>query len=263
MKRWHIVVISCVLAVGILAAGGSFFYRYYIVPRYLEPVVEKVSTYLKDDDVLDELYNEAERLHDDGVIEDETYSEFINAYRRHSQNNEEAARAILERAGEEANNGNEPVPDSSVTTRYASSRVGVEIIQTNDGEKSGKADTSYSSERTSDRIRSEDVVEAERIVEEANATESPEASNSEGAAPEEGSGIDEQVETAYDILRENMSSDDYSAYASIMGKLDIDTLLSYASDKEGLKEYMHSVLSDEEYSNIVNLGYKYAYLFME
>ena len=55
MKRWHIVVISCVLAVGILAAGGSFFYRYYIVPRYLEPVVEKVSTYLKDDDVLDEL----------------------------------------------------------------------------------------------------------------------------------------------------------------------------------------------------------------
>lgn len=258
MKRWHIIVISCVLAVGVLAAGGSFFYKYYIVPKYLEPVVEKVSTYLKDDDVLSELYDEAERLHDEGVIEDETYSDFINAYRKHSQNNEEAAKEILERAGEADDEADEKAADSSVTARYASSRVGVEIIQTNDGSEKGKADTSYSSERTSDRIKSEDVVEAERIVEEANATPTPETE-----ITDEGSEFDEQVETAYDILRENMSSDEYSAFASIMGKLDFDTLLSYASDKEGLKAYMHSVLSDDEYSNIVNLGYKYAYLFME
>ena len=255
MKKWHIIVISCVLAVGVLVAGGTFFYKYYIVPNYLKPVVEKVSTYLKDDDVLDELYEEAERLHDDGVIEDETYNDFIRAYRRHSMNNEDAAREILDRAGERAEETEEEGSDTTVTARYASSRVGVEIIQSNDGSEGGKANIKYSDERTSDRIRSEDVVEAERIVEEATATDAPQ---------DTGSGeLDDTVEDAYTILKENMSSDEYSAFASIMAKLDIDTLVSYANDKEALKAYMHSCLTDSEYNNIVNLGYKYAYLFME
>ena len=261
MKKWHIVVISCILGVGILIAGGSFFYKYYIVPKYLEPVVEKVSTYLQDDDVLNELYDEAERLHEDGVIEDDTYSEFIKAYRRHSRNNEDTAREILESADEEDGVSDEDETDSSVTARYASSRVGVEMIQTNDGEGRGKADISYSKERTSDRIRSEDVVEAEKIIEEANATPSPEIGADENE--DQGEESADTVNDAIKILRDNMSAEEFASFTSIMGKLDFDTLMSYSNDKEELKAYMHSVLTDDEYSNIVNLGYKYAYLFIK
>lgn len=252
MKRWHIVVIVSVLAAAALAAGGTFFYRYYIVPKYLAPAVEKVSSYLKDEDVLEELYDQAERLHEDGVIEDDTYSNFIRAYRKRMNNNEEAAREILESAGESADD--EEIADSSVTTRYASNRVGVEIIQTNEG-GGGKSKTSYSSERTSDRIKAEDVVEAERVIEEANATPEP--------AGEDDGGTVDTIDEAYNTLRENMTSEEFSAFVSIMGKLDVDTLIANASDKEDLKAYMHEQLTDGEYNRIVDLGYKYAYLFME
>ncbi len=251
MKRWQVVVVISVLAVAAVVAGGTFFYRYYIVPKYLAPAVEKVSSYLQDDDVLAELYDQAERLHEDGVIEDETYSNFIRAYRKRLNNNEEAAKEILKSAGESIEE--EESADSSVTTRYASNKVGVEIIQTNEG-GGGKSKTSYSSERTSDRIKAEDIVEAEKVIEEANATPAPEEETEETV---------DTVDEAYNKLRETMTSDEFSAFVSIMSKLDIDTLIENASNEEDLKAYMHSQLTDEEYRRIVDLGYKYAYLFME
>lgn len=251
MKKWKIIVISVLAVAAVLAVGGSLFYNYYIVPKYINPVVDRVSTYLKDDKVLEELYDEAERLHEDGVIEDDTYSDFIRAYKKHESNNEESAKEILEAADEE-NFEEEENADSSVTARYASNKVGVEIIKTNDGSNTGKSNMTYSSERTSDRVKAEDVVEAEKVLD-----------NTEEPVVDENDSIDEQVESGYEILKKNMSSDEYSAFVSIMRKLDIDTLMKYASDKEQLKAYMHSCLTDEEYSNIVNLGYKYAYLFMQ
>ena len=256
MKKWQIVVIISVLAAALIALGGVLFYKYYIVPKYLAPAVEKVSSYLEDEDVIDELYDQAERLHDDGVIEDDIYSEFIRAYKKRKNSSEEAARKILEAAGEDSE-ATETPGDSSVTARYASNRVGVEIIQSETGGEEGKSKSSYSSERTSDRIKAEDVVEAERVIEEANATPGPEAED-------EGDEMEDAVSDAYDTLRKNMTGDEFSSFVSIMSKLDVDTLIDTAgSDIEELKDYMHSCLSDDEYSTIVNLGYKYAYLFME
>ena len=54
MKKWQIIIISVVCAVAALIIGGVSFYRYYIVPKYLEPVVNKVSEYLSDDEVLED-----------------------------------------------------------------------------------------------------------------------------------------------------------------------------------------------------------------
>ena len=251
MKKWKVIVISVAAVAAVLAVGGSLFYNYYIVPKYINPLVDRVSTYLKDDKVIEELYDEAERLHEDGVIEDDTYSDFMRAYKKHESNNEESAKEVLEAADEEDYEEEENA-DSSVTARYASNKVGVEIIKTNDGSSTGKSNMTYSSERTSDRVKAEDVVEAEKVLD-----------NTEEPVVDENDSVDKQVESGYEILKNNMSSDEYSAFVSIMRKLDIDTLMSYASDKEQLKAYLHSRLTDEEYSNIVNLGYKYAYLFMQ
>lgn len=251
MKKWQIIIISVVCAVAALIIGGVSFYRYYIVPKYLEPVVNKVSEYLSDDEVLEDLYSQAERLHEDGILDDETYVDFIQAYKKHNISNEDVARSILE--SKENEDEKTSSGESSITTRYASNKVGVEIIKTNDGEEAGKSSIRYSSERTSDRIKAEDIVEAEKIIseEDAQPTISPE----------------KEVISAYEKLKSNMTSDEFSLFVSIMNKLDIPTLNSFVSesgiDKPGLKEYLHNNLTDSEYSQIVSLGYKYAYVFID
>lgn len=170
MKKWQIITVSIVAAFGVLAGGGAAFYKYYLEPKYMEPVAEKVTEYLQDDNVLESLYEDTVRLHDEGVIDDETYSDFIRKYKAHvkeSEQSEEEARAILE---EKEKSSNESKADSkSLTAKYASNRVGVRIVETNDDDEAeGKSAIRYSSERTSDRLKAEDVVAAEKVIAEAD-----------------------------------------------------------------------------------------------
>ena len=58
MKKWHIMLILGVLGVGIFTMLGIVIYKYYIVPRHIEPIVEKIDEYVTQDDILDELYYE-------------------------------------------------------------------------------------------------------------------------------------------------------------------------------------------------------------
>lgn len=248
MKKWQIIVIVVVVVAVGLVAGGSALYKYYIVPKYLEPVLTKVSESLQQDEIIDELYEEALRLYEEGYIEDDTYSNFIRSYNKHyNTGSEEAARAVLDAKNDE----DDYMPESSaVTARYASKKVGIEIVQQTESDNLGKSQMTYSGERTSDRVKAEDLVAAEKLLskeeQEAEATETPDI-----------------VESAYQKLKANMTGDEYGIFVTIMRKLDIGTLQTYINDKEGLKEYLHSNLTDEEYKNIVNLGYKYAYLFIE
>lgn len=247
MKKWHIITGIIVLGIAIMVSIISVTYKYFILPNYIEPVVEQVSDYLKDDDVINALYEEAVVLHDEGVMDDGIYSNFVRTYSEYFRDDEAYARQILQFKEETTNPVNE---ETAIKTKYASHKVGIEIIKVNDGESTGKADVTYSDERTSDRVKAEDIVEAEKIIEEMESdvepTETPDI-----------------VKSAYDKLRSRMTASDFSLFTKIMAKLDVNTLMSLTSDKEGLKSYLHSRLTDEEYSNIINLGYKYVHVFME
>ena len=143
--------------------------------------------------------------------------------------------------------------------RYASKRVGVEMIQVADDEEdTGSSQTRYSTERTSDRVKAEDLVEAKKVL-------SSEEDEVIDGVTDEADSADDVVDTktAYQKLKDNMTADEFTTFAQIMQKMDVNTLMSLANDKEGLKEYMHSKLTDEQYKSIVNLGYKYAYVFLE
>lgn len=250
MKRWHIIVLAAAAVIAALIAGGSVFYKYYIVPKYMKPIMQEIQEQLRTDDALEGLYEEAVRFHDEGIMDDETYAEFVRTYKELNEISEDSARALLEaKENDDAQLGKDT--GNSVTARYASSKVGVEMIQTNDGDTVGKANMKYSTERTSDRIKAEDVVKAEKVISEQEETV-------ESDVYEETS-EEEQVSDAYARLKSKMTGEEFSTFMSIMNKLDISTLRTYvnASDKEGLKEYLHSNLSDVEYSQIVNLGYKY------
>lgn len=256
MKKWQIVTVSVIAALALLVGGGIAFYHYYLVPEYLAPVMEKVKNYVNDDDVLDNLYDQAVRFHDEGVIDENTFEKFIDAYEKHYRDDESFAREILEaKENENSDNSNEK---TSVSARYASTKVGIATIQTNDNESGGNSTKRYSEERTSDRIKAEDVVEAEKVIyEKENKTEKKKTS-------------DNVKESAYATLKANMTSDEFKLFLDIMGKMDTNVLASYVDkdsknlmDKEGLKKYMHSCLSESEYKTIVNMGYKYVYLFIE
>lgn len=245
MKKWHIILLSSILVVAALGVCGVLVYKYYLTPKYIKPIVEEIGTVIRQEEVLDQLYEEAVVLHDEGAIEDVTYSNFVRAYNKFKRNDVKYANEVLE------SHESEDTLDTrknARSTKYASYKVGVETIQINDTEENGKADVHYSDERTSDRIKAADVVEAERIIEEAEVapTETPDV-----------------VKSAYEKLRVNMTSEEFSTFTSIMKKLDVSELKKYISDKEGLKAYLHEKLTDEEYSSAVNLGYKYIYIFID
>lgn len=246
MKKWQLISLVSAIAVAILVICGVLVYRYYLTPKYIEPIVTEISEIIKKEEVLDELYEEAVDLHESGVIEDETYSNFVRAYNDFKRDDVDYARQVIEKheAEDTLNSQN-----NSLSTKYASYKVGVETIQVNDGEANGKADVQYSDERTSERIKADDVVEAERILEEAE--------NGEPIASQD------PVRTAYEKLRANMESGEFSTFTSIMKQLDIESLKMYVSDKEGLKAYLHSMLSDDDYASAVNLGYKYVHVFID
>ncbi len=259
MKKWHIIVLSIAAFVTVLIVGGSVFYRYYLVPEYLTPVMEKVRDYVNEDRVLDELYEQAIRLREEGVIDESTYAEFINAYEKRNRDAESYAREILN-----AKDDDKDVSDTettSVSARYASTKVGVETIQTNNGRNSGASTRRYSKERTSERIRAEDIVEAEKVLHQKEL---------EAEAEDEAETNEEIKESAYSKLKSKMTAEEFKTFLEIMSKMDTEVLASFV-DKEsrsltnaqGLKDYMHSCLADDEYKTIVNLGYKYVHLFIE
>ncbi len=247
MKKWHILTGVSLLVVTILIVVISLVYNYFLLPRYIEPVVEDVSQYLQDDSVLNKLYDEAVRLHDEGIMDDFTFTSFLRAYSEHFRNDDEYADRILAQKDVYTNPINE---ETALKTKYASHKVGIEIIKVNDGEGTGNADVKYSDERTSNRVKAEDYVKAEEIVANREGTQQPTESP-------------DVVKSAYEKLKGRMTAAEFSRFTKIMAKLNIETLKTYISDKEGLKAYLHSELSDEEYKEIVNLGYKYVYVFME
>lgn len=252
MKKWHVILASALAFIVAAVIGGIAFYNYYLVPKYIAPIISQVTERLKDDKVIDALYDEGKRYHDEGIITDSIYTKFVDAYNERKKNNESEARRVLEAKEKEGNNTE--TAETTKSANYASSKVGVEVIQVNGGEASGKSSSRYSTERTSDRIKAEDIVEAEKVIAQSEKKKTEE----ETPKPE-----NDDVQKAYKKLKDNMTAQEFSTFVVIMQKLDINTLKTYISDKEGLKAYLHARLTDSEYKEIVNLGYKYVYLFME
>lgn len=251
MKKWKIVAVVALVVVLALTAAGTAFYKYYIVPTYLEPVVNQIGEYLQDENVVEELYDQAVRLFDEGIMDEETYDSFIAAYRTRMEKDEAIKEEKMHQIPEYITPPEGQISNgiNSLSAKYASSKVGVELVRINDGYSAGSSSKRYSSERTSERIKADDIVEAEKnVIEEDEASEEEE---------------EDIVKSAYAKLKENMTSIEYSDFIKIMRKLDIDILKTYLSDKEGLKQYLKSELEIEEYKRIVNLGYKYMNLFIE
>ena len=253
MKRWHIIAGSVVLFIALVAAVLSLVFRYVIVPNYVQPFAAQASDKLKDDAFLDSLYNQATKLHNDGTLKDDVYSSFIAAYNRHNRQKEGSGAVGL---GNEYTDGFTESASNTKRASYASTRVGIDLIQINDSEETGKSNSSYSAERNSNRTKAEDIVEAEKVR---AGLVNPDSTEAPTDSPEE------LEAKAIQKLMDNMSAAEAAKFRAIMQKLDMDVLRSHSDghDLDGLREYLHSNLTDAEYRDLVNLGYKYMNLFIE
>lgn len=248
MKKWQKITGIAVAVAMILVAVGYAFYKYYLVPQRLSPMAEKISEYIKDDQVLDSLYEQAIELHNEGVLSDSVYTKFVTAYDKHNRDDLEYARSILDQYETEETE-DQSSASTSLSARYASSKVGIEIIQTNDGDAGGKSAETYSSSRTSERTRAEDLVEAEKII---------------NADPEPTDELAVMEASAYEKLKNRMTPEDFTMFTRIRAKLNTHEAKAAFDEggMEGLKAYLRPRLTDEEYRQGANLFYSYADLFM-
>ena len=58
MKKWKVVVLTSILTVVIIGLSAVLVYNYYIVPKYVEPIVQEIGAYVNKEDTLDKLYEE-------------------------------------------------------------------------------------------------------------------------------------------------------------------------------------------------------------
>lgn len=253
MKKWHIITGSIILFIALIAAIFSLTYKYYIVPKFVEPFAQQATEKLRDDSFLDALYSQATQLHNDGTLSDDIYSSFLTAYNRHNRKNDDA---IYDSLGESYEDEAVEAALNTKRASYASTKVGIDLIETNDGESKGKANSTYSAERNSNRTKAEDIVEAEKKragLQNADATEKPTETPEDFEAQ------------ALKKLMDNMTTSEANRFRVLMQKLDINILRSYSDGKnlDELKAYLHSNLNNDEYRELVNLGYKYMNLFIE
>ena len=56
MKKWYLGIIAGIAVAVILGLSGMLIYKFYITPKFLQPIVEEISDNLQDDEVLNSLY---------------------------------------------------------------------------------------------------------------------------------------------------------------------------------------------------------------
>ena len=158
MKKWHKILIICGAAAAALILVGFMVFRYFIEPGIAKPIINQAAEMINREEVIEQLYNNAVKEHSDGNLNDDIYTKFISAYNKHKRNDEQFAREVLESEDEYVYDDNE-VETSSLSAKYASHKVGVEIINTNDGETNGKSASTYSAERNSERTKAEELAQ--------------------------------------------------------------------------------------------------------
>lgn len=247
MKKWQIISIAVAAVIALLVSGGALIYKYYVVPKFMEPLAEKITDLFASDDVVDELYDVATEMHDNGTLDDDTYSSFVKKYksRKKAMSDDDFLRMALEGKAQDG----EIVKDGEFTARYAANRVGVQMIQTDDGTAEGKADTRYSTERTSDRLKAEDIIAAEKML-----------ADDEALADAE----EEERNKKIERILNRMTGEDRPIAMRLMSKVDLDYALQlYYSDYRELKEYLKSCLNEDEINELKVLAVKYSSIAME
>lgn len=241
MKKWHIVAISTGIMVVAITVCASLILSLVMKPKIVEPVIEKACL-MVDNNVIELLKSESRTLREDGVIDDSTFVTFQRAYKEHIRDDEAYVNEIMTAIPDDDRIINEE--NNSIKTKYASYKVGVEVVKVNDSGKNGKAGLTYSSVRTSERIKAEDYIEAEKLSTQTKDDSESEVSN-------------------FEKLKAVMTNSEFSKFVKVVGEIDTAELEAALDGGADIKQLLTESLDEEQYKTLINYVYKYVTIFMD
>ena len=276
MSLWKKIVLIVIAVIAVLAIGGVSLYNFVIVPRYIEPVIASASEALRDSEIQDVITDVAEDLVDRGVIDETTFNNYMRQAEKYTSESASSGtvsssyssgsgRVTSGTSSADVNDEEDTAAgydETTVQSQSARSSLGVANVRTSeDGDSEAKVNESYSRKYST----SNDEEEEQAALEEEQQYTFDQGT-SEELDPEVQEAISEsRAKRIYDRIMSAMTMHERAVFFSVIERADTNTLMTMynTSDKEGAKEYLQSILSNDEYSEAVEIFFKYAPMLLE
>ena len=268
MSLWKKVLLIAAIVLVVLTAGGLSVYNFIIVPKYIEPVLSSASELLKDSEIQETLTDLAEDLADQGVIDSGTLKNYVRKAKKYTKDSDVMSAKGIDEKDAAAQSGSRITTTgsgskaSSVVTSQRSSLGITEVRSTDEEDKeNAKINQSYSKKFSEDNIYSLEEADEELEYSFDNVVTDEKSAEIE---VKEAVGSS-RASRLYDKIIKAMSAKERAVFFSVIGKADTNTLISLyqTSDRTGAKQYLKSILDSGEYSEAVEIFFKYAPLLLE
>ncbi len=254
MEMWKkilIVVASVLLVFSGIAVG---VYNFYIVPKYIEPALEFVSSALMDSEYQDLLSELASDLMDEGILDQYTAKTYLRKSRKYTsagKNNASSNKNSFDDIDiDDILNEDEDSKkkDDNLLIGTKRTSIGIEMIRSDkdypDAEPSGYH--SYSEKQDIiDQNKEDDVAfdDSENIE------------NDEIVFDKDNSG-----NGLYSKIFKAMKQHERATFLSVISQIDLTEIISLYNmgDKTGIKQHLQSRLSEEQYKEALDIFYRYA-----
>ncbi len=255
MKQWKKILVIVAAALVVLSAITASVYNLYIVPKYIEPALEFVSSALMNSEYQDILSELANRLVDEGILDQYTAKTYLRKSRKYtSEGKRETARSNKDDftnidIDDILNEDEDSIKkDDNIVIGTTRTNIGIEMIRSDNDYPDAEPSSYHSySEKQSEinQNKENDVV----IDNSENNSEDVLTFEKDNA----GNGL-------YSKIFKAMNQHERSTFLSVVSKIDITEVISLYNmgDRIGIKEHLQSRLSEEQYKEAIDIFYKYA-----
>ena len=258
MKNLHKILLSASILLVIAAIGGVFTYKYYIVPKHIEPMLQLASEALKDSETQLMLADFADELVEEGVLGNSTAKNYIRKINKQQLANRETAEeegaldSILteediqkhfdEEKEKEAKRDNE----SMIVAYSSNSYLGIESIKSDADNQNSEPSSYHTYSDKQEYVKDNQSADAK-------------AQQTQTLTQEE------KNKLLYNKIMNAMNTNERSTFFSVMTKTSIAEMreLYNSGNKESIKTYLKEKLDKDTYKKAVSVFYKYAHLLYE
>ncbi len=250
MKLWKKILIIIAAVLVVLSAVGACVYKFYIVPKYIEPALEFVSTALMNSEYQDALSDLANELVEDGILDEYTAKTYLRKSRKYtSVGRNEIGNSKKDKLDSESledimnDDTDENRREENVFAGTSRTKIRIEVV---------KSDADYPNEEYSGYhtySEKQDTINKNKEDDYAN-TDVIEFTT-DNTNTNQG---------LYNKIFSAMKPHERTVFLSVISQVDVTELISLYNmgDKAGVKEHLRSHLSDEQYKNAVDIFYKYS-----
>lgn len=230
------VVISSLI---LLIIAGYAVYKVFIVPKMIEPALEKVAEVMQDEKYTSAITNEIRRLYEAGQISGPDIEQYLKQH--DAQSSEYIPDAV-------SKNDSDTPPESDPDSNSSDSSQ-----KENDSSSNKNNDTSKSSMGVNTvKIRDENTSVSNGSRYSENSTSKEYNLDSSDKTPSK-----PNYSSIYERAKAVMTPSDYSTAIAIGSKIDTNKAKSLMNDREALIAYVQSTLTPDEYSTGLSLYAKY------